>query len=352
MAITMNEESYVMNDKLYIFLFVALLFVACSADEKVDGLQDKRKIEIAFSMPAYSVERMDGTGGTRLTRSTDEGTTVERQIDDLYLLLFKEDGTDPLTYYINAAGDFSYEGKEGNWNGTTNTVKLELTQSEAGTRQVYVVANCRADLKTKLDAVTTVTGTGETALQNVLRDVLHPWSPTLTTPILMSGKAMHNFITNYQLSNVALTRAVAKLQLNITLTAQRQGAPTINEGIPGDYTTVHPYKYKLVDFDKNTYVLKPAPTKTDALASSADWINWDAVGALSSYTLDGGGKVTTLSLSTYLNERDNAGTAVELQLPYYSGGTLPPPQFGNEGYKITLPTAVQRNHWYVYDVEI
>lgn len=340
-----------MKDKLYILLSAALLFISCSQDETVGG-EDKGKIEIMFSVPVFSVERMDGTGGTRAIRGTDIGTTEEQQVTDLYLLLFKSDGTDPIKYYINATGDFTYGGREGNWNGTTNTVKLELTQSEAGTRQVYVVANCRADLKTKLDAVTTVTGTGETALQNVLRDVLHPWSPTLTTPILMSGNAMHNFITNYQLSNVALTRAVAKLQLNITLTAQRQGAPTINEGIPGDYTTVHPYKYKLVDFDKNTYVLKPAPTKTDALASSADWINWDAVGALSSYTLDGGGKVTALSLSTYLNERDNAGTAVELQLPYYSGGTLPPPQFGDEGYKITLPAAVQRNHWYVYDVEI
>ncbi len=127
------------------------------------------------------------------------------------------------------------------------------------------------------------------------------------------------------------------------MTAKHQGKPLSGEG-----TTQ--YKYRLIDFDKNTYVLKQI-LKTDNLVSSLAWINWND--AITSYTLDGNGKVTNLTLITYLNERDNAGTSIDLSLPYFDGGFLPPPEFGgDETYKLQLPAKIERNNWYVYDVEI
>ena len=143
-------------------------------------------------------------------------------------------------------------------------------------------------------------------------------------------------------NSIPLIRAVAKVQLNISLTAKHQEKPLSGEG-----TTR--YKYRLIDFDKNTYVLKQI-LKTDNLVSSLAWINWND--AITSYTLDGNGKVTNLTLITYLNERDNAGTSIELSLPYFDGGFLPPPEFGDETYKLQLPAKIERNNWYVYDVEI
>lgn len=312
--------------KIYIYLigFLSLFLTACSGDDdSVGGNANNEKIALSFQINSF----VKGT----LKATTNDGSAAEQAIENLYVFLFPTSGTQTFkSYYISSA---SFSG--GSWNNTDNKVLLNLTQAEAGSRDVYVVANCTG-IKTSLDGVSTVTG-----LQSVLQSNSTPWSATLTTPILMSGNKTHDFNSNYQLSSIPLIRAIAKVQLNVTLTSAHQGTPLSGEGTAQ-------YKYKLIDFDKNTYVLKPT-SKTDNLISSSSWINWND--AVTSYTLDTG-KVTGLTLITYLNERDNAGTAIELSLPYLDGGFLPPPEFGDEIYKLQLPARIERNNWYVYDVEI
>ncbi|NLD24805.1 MAG: hypothetical protein GX670_11345 [Bacteroidales bacterium] len=85
-------------------------------------------------------------------------------------------------------------------------------------------------------------------------------------------------------------------------------------------------------------------------------VNFTQNDEIANYTLTGD-KVTGLTITTYLNERDtynqeNPRTSVELSLPYISDGPLPPPEFGDENYKLPLPTTIERNTWYVYDIEI
>jgi hypothetical protein len=174
----------------------------------------------------------------------------------------------------------------------------------------------------------------------------------------MTGSVIgHNFVTDRQLNNVPLIRTVAKLELNIKLKAERQSTPTIVEGIPGSgsTTTVHQYKYQFIDFDKRTYVYKQS-SKPNNLMSFTDWANFTETDDVAKYTLTGN-IVTDLTITTYLNERDtynqeNPRTSVELSLPYISDGPLPPPEFGDENYKLPLPTTIERNTWYVYDIEI
>ncbi|KKC51911.1 major fimbrial subunit protein (FimA), partial [Porphyromonas gulae] len=125
------------------------------------------------------------------------------------------------------------------------------------------------------------------------------------------------------------------------------------------------HKYRYVNFDKDTYVVKPT-TKPDNLISSAngvwpqitDWTVWGASlnaspapDAGTDYTLDANGKVTALRIITYLNERDSKGAIVEIALPRVDDGTLPPPEFGPELYRLPLPDKILRNNWYKYDIE-
>ena len=127
------------------------------------------------------------------------------------------------------------------------------------------------------------------------------------------------------------------------------------------------YRYRYVNFDKDTYVVKPLPTKPDNPVSSNDgawpqiagWMPWGtslnvspAPDAGSGYTMDSAGKITSLRIITYLNERDTKGAAVEVALPRVDDGELPPPEFGPELYRLPLPEKVLRNHWYKYEVEI
>lgn len=316
-----------MKKYIAVIVFFSLLLTACSSDDdSVGGTVDNKKIEISFQVTGF----VRGT----LKAATDNGSAAEQSIDNLYVFLFPTTGSQTFkSYYISSA---SFSG--GSWSSTDNKVSLNLTQAEAGSRNVYIVANC-SNLKTQLDGVTSLEG-----LKLVLQSNDTPWSSTLTTPILMSGNKTHDFNSNYQLGNIALIRAIAKIQMNVTLKAEHQGTPLSSAGTAQ-------YKYRLIDFDKNTYVLKPVP-KVDNLVGSPAWMTWND--AVTSYTLatDGSGKVIGLRLSTYLNERDNAGTAIELSLPYFDGGFLPPPEFGNETYKLSLPATIERNHWYIYDIEI
>lgn len=348
-----------MRKILYITLFAGLFFASCvSEDIPGDGLEngnDDQNIEIIFSVPSFqlnttssrSTRATDSPYAVSSTRATDAGSTEEQQVANLYLFLFDSSGTNPLKYAISSPGDFSV-GSGGTWNSTENRVSLNLTRSEARMRDVYIVANypVGSPMATALGNVTTLA-----QLQAVVHNETIPWSPSINTPIMMSGSVEgHDFIASRQLNSVSLTRAVAKLELNISLKPERQSIPVVEEGFAGNTTPVHQYLYQFVDFDKNTYAFKPA-TKPDDVTGSADWVAWEASGTLTAYTTDGDGKVTGLTLTTYLNERDNPGTAVKLRLPYNSG-LLPPPEFGDEDYTLRLPATVVRNTWYRYDIEI
>ena len=78
------------------------------------------------------------------------GSPAEQQIDNLYLFLFDAGGANPIKYYVD--NSFS----NGQWNTTEGKITLELTQAEAGTRQVYLVANVSPIIKTTLDGVSTL----------------------------------------------------------------------------------------------------------------------------------------------------------------------------------------------------
>lgn len=320
-----------MRKILYITLLATLLFTSCTSEDIPGEKQDDKNIEISLSVDNF---RVMNTATRVATRATDAGTTAEQLINNLYIFLFDNSGANPVSYNVAGA---AFAG--GIWSGDNEKVTLNLTQAEAGTRQVYVVANYYPTMATALGNVTTVAG-----LQAVLHSENNPWSPSIGTPILMSGNATHNFITNRQLDNVPLTRAVAKLELNITLKAEHRSQPVVNGAAQ--------YKYRLIDFDKATYVLKPT-SKPDDLAN-LPWTDWNASlanGVGTSYE-PASGEVTSLTLVTYINERDNPGTAVELSLPYIGSGPLPPPEFGDETYKLMLPATIARNHWYKYDIEI
>ncbi len=333
---------------LFITLLSSLVLASCSHENGIEPILDDGPIELSFRVEGFV---RDGAS----VRATDVGSQDEQAVDNLYLLLFDETGSNPIRYYIDdASTDGAFAGGEFNVSG--KKISLNMTRAEAGARQVYLVANIEADMKTALDAVTTVSN-----LQNVFRETAPPWSDNINTPILMSGSATHNFITQgAELSNVHLIRAIAKIELNIKLSEGFQVAPTIESG------NLAEYKFRYVDFDTRTYVMQPLPVKLDNLVSSsadawpnsANWSPWKGDLDETSknpglgYTVDSEGKVTDLKLITYLNERDVIGAKVDIELPRVDDGPLPPPEFGPELYTLPLPEKVERNHWYVYDIEI
>ena len=345
---------------LYTILLSTVLFASCISEDIPDDIQDDKNIEILFSVSDFRVTTIRSA-----TRATDpEGTPQERQVNDFYLFLFPGTGnTNPLEkYYIDVtAGTVTPIGAShnGTYTAIDRKVTLDMTRAEAGNREVYIVANTDAALRTELNGVTT---TDE--LEDVVRNTEYPWSTNIATPLLMSGSATYNFATqSHQLSSVPLTRAVAKVELNITLKLEHQSEPVIQQGVPGSTTPVNQYHYRYLNFDKDTYVLKPANKTSDNLVSSStsdnpsEWTVWNNSGTVTTYTLDGSGKVTGMTLVTYLNERDLENPAkprasVDISVPFNDGGALPPPEFAFETYTVLLDTEVKRNHWYVYDVQI
>lgn len=347
-----------MTYKLYILLSAILFLGACSSDDSGgNDLPQNQKIELSFAPQGYNLEVVNGQTRAVTTRAKDPGTAAEREIVNVYVFLFPTLDTQTLVKF--ASTDPSPSG--GEWIAAANKVTFTLTQGAAGNRNVYVVANYNDELKAVLDNVTKVDGTG--GLKEALSSTDTPWSGDLTThlktPILMSGMVKHDFNANPVSKTVELERAFAKLQINITLRKERQSTPTIEQGVAGSTTTVNQYKYKLINFDKETYAWKPIKgKKKNVLTSSADWINWDEAGILTQYTLTGD-TVRVLTLTTYLNERepkeadkDVAKTEIALKLPYNSSGSLPPPEFGDETYRVILPGQVERNNLYIYNVDI
>ena len=286
-------------------------------------------------------------------RATDAGTTEEQAVSNLYLFLFDTVTPDNTESYYISGPTFA----DGSWTtGATGNIKLNLKQEDVGTRLVYIVANYgvgldHANIKS------------ENNLKEVVKTTDEPWSPTLTTPIIMEGSQTHDFITNRVLggttaTNIKLTRALAKIELNIDLEKSFQ-SPVAN--VDGKTSA---YQYRFVNFDKETYVLNPGTKTENDLKTSHDnlattWFNW----TYDDITVDNNGVATNLKLSTYLNERfkpgDNAsiedklkGAYIEIRMIYNDGGLLPPPEFAPETY--TFPTfgKVERNYKYVFDTSI
>lgn len=306
-----------MKNSHYIILFFILFISACATDESSLGL--KESIQLSVSKSAFR-------SGTTL--STIVGSDAENEIDNLYIFLFS--ATADLKKYYMSTSDFS----DGVWSEAEGKITINLSPSSAGEREVYIVANCSSALKTALDGVD-----DKSDFETIYNNLLLPWSPQLTTPILMVGNRTHDFNMNSQLNAIDLERAVAKLRLNITLSSKQQSIPVVKG--------VAQYQYRYVDFDKRTYVIKPA-VKPDNLTTSV-FIPW----ASADYELDNStGKVVSLTVTTYLNERDTSGAMVEILLPYITDGFLPPPEFGDEIYKLRLPKTIVRNTLYEYDITL
>lgn len=327
------------NKLLYLIFGLSLLLGACSKEDVVTPNEGNNPIEITFSVSSFTkgADKMRGI-------VNDQGSLLERKVENLYLLLFKNDGTNPKRYYINA-GTFA----DGTWSTVDNKITLNLTQKQAGERQVYIIANVDNGMKTKLDAVNSVADLTKT----IYMTTVQPWSPNIKSSFLMSGNKSHNFNTNYQLKTVPLIRAVAKIELTIKLSSKFYSMK------------VDDIRYRFVDFDKKTYVIKPN-TKPDDLVSSsnsvfpniADWNKWGAslnMTPIPDYGFgykEQGDNLVELKVITYINERDNKGAKIELALYPEDTGILPPPEFGPEFYAIPFPDKIERNHWYKYDIEI
>lgn len=348
-----------MKRVLYIVLLAVLLFPACTSEEVPGEKPGSENIEVLFSVSNYQVTTV--RAATRATQNA--GNSFEQAISDFYLFLFPAGISISQTrsYYVDAVAGtviqvYPAAGSSGTYMATDKKVLLNLTQAEAGNRDVYIVANTAGNtgLQTALDGVTTLLG-----LQAVLSTTTTPWSPVLTTPILMSGSKPHDFMTERVLGTgtagnepLRLVRALAKIELNITLKAEHKSADIAD------------YKYKYTNFHKEVNVIKKATsTGSDKYASSSasvwpittGWTPWgsalDAQGIGSAHAVSGG-VVTTLKLVTYVNERDDAGAAIEIEVPYNGSGPLPPPEFGPELYKLEFPGGMQRNYWYVHEIEI
>ena len=329
------------------------MFAACGSDDVPGGGNKPGGIDLAddeiavlYSPKSY-VTVTGKPGSTKSigeTRNITSVTADENEIENIYILMF---GDDVKRYYTKTA-TFS----DGAWDKTSNNVKIKLPQSKAGQRDVYVIANVSDALKAVLDLVNDVDG-----LKNALETKATPWSGAsagnnLKHPILMSGNKPHNFVTQGRvLSSVELIRAVAKVELNVKLPAKHQSKNGSD------------YKYNFVDFDKRTYVLENTNKPDDQKASTgnsadtpATWVPFDADGTtdhVSSYEVDEvSGLVTNLKIVTYINEKTNANSYIEIQLPYKDGGFLPPPEFGPETFILPRQGKIERNHWYKYDVDL
>lgn len=310
-----------MKSILYIVFFLLGFLVSCTDQ---DGNEvPARQVELFVLVDDFLTN----------TRASSPSSIAEEKIENLYVFLFPTSSGQTLQkYYI---GSSSFAG--GSWNSTSKKIILNLAQAEAGTRDVCIVANC-SDLQTSLDGVVS-----KSELQNMFKETANPWSTNLGTPLMMVGNKTHNFNASYQLDAISLERTVAKLQLNITLTSEFQTTPTIHQ----DGALAYQYQYRYVNFDKSTYVIKPN-AKLNNLTESM-WANWDS----NNYVLNSSGHVTAFTLDSYINERDASTpvSKIELKLPR-TQGVLPPPEFGDDVYTLSLASPIRRNTFYVYDITL
>jgi hypothetical protein len=103
---------------------------------------DNNNIELSLSVNNYI---------KNITKAESDGTEEEQTVNDLYVFLFPTTGSQTLIkYYISGV---TFTG--GSWNSSTKKVSLNLTQAEAGNRNVYIIANC-STIKTNLDGVSAI----------------------------------------------------------------------------------------------------------------------------------------------------------------------------------------------------
>ena len=317
-----------MNKLLYIFLFASLYFVACSSEDVPENPQNNDKqIELILNVKNFV--------GENKTKAGFDATAAEEQIDNINL--FIESGSTWHKYYIAST---TFAG--GIWEKANDKILLSLTPASVGTANVYVVANAG----NTLGGINSAVDLKAYAINNA-----SPWSDNITTPLIMSGSVLnHNFTTTPTLNAVPLTRAVAKVEVEVTLSQQYQSTPTVTN--PYDASDVRDqYKYEFKNFDTNTYLFKPT-SKTNSLADKT-WTVFDANfgDKLSAYELSSG-KVTTLKFITYINERDTgAETTINVALPFWDNGA-PPPSFEGEELPIKLPVEIKRNHYYKVAVQM
>ncbi len=357
-------------------LLLGLLFAACDSGQEIPQPADKT-VEIAFNIDNYTkvITNMKSASSAAATRATDVGTAQESEVKDFYIFLFRENTQQLIgKYYVaNAAADGSVTGGTG---GTyvvaEKKASLNLTQAEAGKCDVYIVANATDnDVKATLDGITATTANPLDAVKSVSRSVNTPWSATLSTPILMSGYKNHDFISDRQLDHVNLVRALAKVELKITLKAEHQSTPVVREGDFSDPSAIlinkPQYHYAFLNFDQRTYALKPASKESLLTAPNAvadlrnpatggwSWSVWNTLGTYLPEGATDNTNVTGLNLVTYINERvpevpAKPLSAIGIKMPY--NGPTPPPEFGPDVTQIFLPTTIARNNWYVYNVEL
>ncbi len=301
---------------------IALLFLSSCVKE--DFSHCPTEITIIYHLSDFTPK----DGFSLRANPTSPATDAEKVIENLYLFLFSTSPEKTIKRYLESptASGAGFEGATGN-------VKLYLSPAEAGTRDVYLVANC-ADLKTALDGVTTAT-----QLETVLRENANPL--TMTTPLLMLGERLgYNFNesdSHHILDKITLNHAVAKLQINISLKNPAHQSATQTD-----------YGYKFLNFGTKTFVL-PKPSEQANTAEHTDWQPF-AAPYVTVATVDGteNGMVNSFILTAYINEYDATQTpaSVQFRLPY--NPVMPPPHFSDEIYTIQLPAAVERNTLYYY----
>lgn len=310
--------------KIVSLLFVAI--VAYSCGNEVDT-PSSNNIEINLSSTAMRV--VDMSMNVTPVRATAAAATPEQeqQIDNVYVFMFST--TAPvIKFYTESLTQVTYNGVTGTWTKNddkkSGKVVLQVSPAVAGARKVYVVANC-ADIKSDLDAVTT-----EAGLKEKLRTLATPW--TAETPLLMEGSADKTFtLTDTKLETVELTRAVAKVSINVSM-----GDDLHKGGAAEQYT------YQYFKFGTKTYVCAN-PTQQ---ANTADM---PSAAVIPDFTT-----TYTANFAFYLNEY--AATVadkpyVELKMPLING-SMPPPEFKPDTYTIKMPATVERNTHYVYTAVI
>lgn len=320
--------------KQYILPLLIALLLAGGCEKNSLPAEVEKQIEIDFAVANSVVQPMPRGAQTR---GAETPTDMEKTINDLYIFLFPQSGG-VIKQYIETS--ISSNSEYALITGTETGVRLlTLTQSQVGTSDVYIVANC-SDIKSSLDGVSSAAD-----LDNVLHTITLP-EEIVADNLLMVGKSItaHNFIADHQLRTISLTRAMARIDVEVTLGSEYQS------------NTASDYGYRCIDFGSELWLLEKAdPQETDKVVSteSSPEVVWNQV-----TTYPATGTISKISFSVYLNEYNNNGNAtapvasVEIKMPYNnSGGILPPPEFGDDLFRFNLPAEVKRNTVYQYSLE-
>lgn len=309
----------------YLLTITGVALILLSSCVKEDFSTCATEITITYNLSEFTPA--DGfslrAAQTRATPTAEQ----EKEIQNLYLFLFSSDPNQVKRFYLQdpIGSGVGFEGQSGN-------IKLYLSPTETGVRDVYLVANC-ADLVSQLNTVKTAV-----ELQAVLRPNTATALWETTTPLLMSGKSLaHDFTTTPTLNNVTLTRAVAKLQIDVTL-----------ENAAHQSATLADYAYQFKNFGAKTHVLENEGDQPNSV-SQTEWSAFDAANtAIWDIVTDGvTNKVQSFKLTTYINEYNSGPNAsIQFKLPY--NPVMPPPYFMDEVYTIQLPSVVERNTLYHY----